>query len=279
MSTEKDQPDYYEILGVAADASSADIKAAFKRLALRYHPDVYHGTDAEERMRQLLLAYQTLNDPAERQAYDARRAGIDVEAENASPRRPEQAAAGKSATSTVFPGAKRDRNRSYAFPNISLGLPVHFKLGDAAFDLPAEQASTLMQQGCVWGMAREATEELTPETRQFMPHVCHRCHYRWIPAQVNPQHPRLFELICPACKRNDWAEFLLMRCIHCAAVFESEQVRDTLSAGGGRLFFPYELFPLCPYCGTARWCPAEDARVEALRRRPARKKARFGTRF
>lgn len=229
-------------------------------------------------MRQLLLAYQTLSDPAERQVYDAGRAGIN-EGEDEEMRPASQTPTGNRATSPISPGARRDRNRRYAFPTISVGIPLRFKLGDVIFDLPAEQASTLMQQGCVWGTARETTEVLTLEDRAFIPHSCHRCQYRWIPAHVNATHPRLFELICPACKRNDWAEFLLMRCIHCAAVFESEQIRDPLSPGGGRLFFPYELFPLCPYCGTARWCPAEDARVEALRRRPAQRRTRFGTRL
>ena len=51
--------DYYAVLGVDADASADKIKAAFKKLALQYHPDVYKGADAQERMRILLLAYPT----------------------------------------------------------------------------------------------------------------------------------------------------------------------------------------------------------------------------
>src|SRR5438552_14544166 len=65
--------DYYTVLGVSTRASPSAIKAAFKKLALQYHPDVYKGEDAEERMRILLLAYQTLSDPETRRAYDARR--------------------------------------------------------------------------------------------------------------------------------------------------------------------------------------------------------------
>src|SRR6266699_5334393 len=65
--------DYYTVLGVKPDAPASTIKAAFKKLALQYHPDVYKGEDAQERMRILLLAYQTLIDPASRKAYDARR--------------------------------------------------------------------------------------------------------------------------------------------------------------------------------------------------------------
>src|SRR5258706_10656890 len=65
--------DYYTVLGVHAHASAAAIKTAFKKLALQYHPDVYKGEDAEERMRLLLLAYQTLSDPDARKTYDAHR--------------------------------------------------------------------------------------------------------------------------------------------------------------------------------------------------------------
>ncbi|HEX3641178.1 MAG TPA: DnaJ domain-containing protein, partial [Ktedonobacteraceae bacterium] len=63
-------PNYYEVLGIAVDASSSEIKVAFKKLALQYHPDVYKGADAHERMRVILRAYQTLNDPVARQQYD-----------------------------------------------------------------------------------------------------------------------------------------------------------------------------------------------------------------
>src|SRR5260370_18416563 len=65
--------DYYEVLGVDSHASVDTIKAAFKKLALKYHPDVYKGPDAEDRMRNLLLAYQTLSDPISRRNYDVQR--------------------------------------------------------------------------------------------------------------------------------------------------------------------------------------------------------------
>src|SRR6266568_3088072 len=62
--------DYYATLGIDTQASPEAIKAAFKKLALLYHPDVYKGDDAQERMRVLLQAYQTLIDPETRREYD-----------------------------------------------------------------------------------------------------------------------------------------------------------------------------------------------------------------
>src|SRR5690242_8647022 len=66
--------DYYEVLGVDSHVSVDTIKAAFKKLALKYHPDVYKGEDAEERMRLILLAYQTLSDGDERRLYNKQHA-------------------------------------------------------------------------------------------------------------------------------------------------------------------------------------------------------------
>lgn len=67
-----DEPDYYSLLDVAPDADEATIRAAFRSLARRYHPDVA-GTGNLERMRALNVAYQTLGDPEQRSLYDLRR--------------------------------------------------------------------------------------------------------------------------------------------------------------------------------------------------------------
>ena len=67
--------DYYESLQVTPTADPEVIQAAYRRLALKYHPDVYHGADAQERMSILNQAYSVLSNPAQRAAYDRQRGG------------------------------------------------------------------------------------------------------------------------------------------------------------------------------------------------------------
>jgi curved DNA-binding protein CbpA len=64
-------PDYYEILGIPEQASAADIKFAFKRLAVKYHPDKNPGNfDAEEKFKSINTAYQVLSNPDKKARYD-----------------------------------------------------------------------------------------------------------------------------------------------------------------------------------------------------------------
>ncbi len=64
--------DYYEILGVGRDASKAEVKTAFRRLARELHPDVNdHDPEAEEKFKAAAEAYEVLSDPERRRAYDA----------------------------------------------------------------------------------------------------------------------------------------------------------------------------------------------------------------
>ena len=63
--------DYYELLGVARKASAKDIRAAFRKLARKYHPDLNPGDkSSEEKFKQLQEAYDVLSDSKKRQVYD-----------------------------------------------------------------------------------------------------------------------------------------------------------------------------------------------------------------
>ena len=62
--------DYYDVMGVAEDASPADIKKAYRRLARKYHPDVSSAPDAEAKFKQVGEAYEALKDPKKREEYD-----------------------------------------------------------------------------------------------------------------------------------------------------------------------------------------------------------------
>jgi molecular chaperone DnaJ len=62
--------DFYSTLGVSRDADTDQIKKAYRRLAMEYHPDRNSDTDAEERFREVTEAYEILRNPEKRSLYD-----------------------------------------------------------------------------------------------------------------------------------------------------------------------------------------------------------------
>lgn len=64
------QEDYYQTLGVSRDASADEIKKAYRKLALKYHPDRNDSDSAEEQFKKISEAYEVLKDEEKRAAYD-----------------------------------------------------------------------------------------------------------------------------------------------------------------------------------------------------------------
>ena len=62
--------DYYKILGIARGASEDDIKKAYRKLALKYHPDKNKEASAEEKFKEVAEAYEILSDAKKKEIYD-----------------------------------------------------------------------------------------------------------------------------------------------------------------------------------------------------------------
>jgi len=71
----KQNPDHYTILQVDPQADMDVIRAAYRRLAAQYHPDIDPSPDATEKMKLLNIAYSVLSNPQKRQEYDMSRIG------------------------------------------------------------------------------------------------------------------------------------------------------------------------------------------------------------
>src|SRR6184192_4787209 len=62
--------DYYKTLGVPKNASTDDIKKAYRKLARQFHPDVNKKPDAEKKFKEINEAHEVLSDPEKRKRYD-----------------------------------------------------------------------------------------------------------------------------------------------------------------------------------------------------------------
>ncbi|MFH0942784.1 MAG: J domain-containing protein [Candidatus Beckwithbacteria bacterium] len=67
MTTKRD---FYEVLGVSKTASAAELKKAYRQLALKYHPDRNKAADAAEKFKEISEAYEVLSNPEKKQTYD-----------------------------------------------------------------------------------------------------------------------------------------------------------------------------------------------------------------
>ena len=282
--------DYYELLGIGPRADATEIKVAFKRMALKYHPDVYSGPDAEERMRLLLTAYKTLSNPSTRKTYDlthgiSRRGMLDDEESLAFYRSangrsfttssgriptPDKAAsAGNPPRSAAAPSETplhvTSSKAPVTFPRLDVGAGAVIALEGFVYTLTAPQAARLREDGRLLGSDMPQRLPSINGTAGRRRCTCHRCGQSWI---VPPDHHRTSTERCPTCAAPDWAEYLLLRCHECTAVFESRRIRRYDQVKIGERYYgdyhlcqPYELFPQCPNCQAIRWCAGEEMRL------------------
>lgn len=62
--------DFYKVLGVSPDSDEDEIKKAYRKLALKFHPDKNSDAEAEDKFKEIAEAYDILNDPKKRNIYD-----------------------------------------------------------------------------------------------------------------------------------------------------------------------------------------------------------------
>jgi len=143
--------DYYGILGISRQAGREEIRRAFRRQALRYHPDTYRGSrvEAEIMIKEIIEAYRVLGDPSRRRAYDrtrrVRRSGFggigpeDLGRMDAAP-----APVG---SRHARPGWRSGRGSRKAVASLAMGLGGLIPAGLAMFNV------TVAQMVCLLGIS------------------------------------------------------------------------------------------------------------------------------
>ena len=131
--------DAYAVLGVERSATAAQIKQAYRRLALRSHPDVNKAADAQEQFAKIADAYSMLSDPAQRAKYDRTSGGSAWGARpgaSSSTRRPSSSSSSYSSSAASAAAAERARRWREANPTPD-------ELGDSFADFFGDLASAV----------------------------------------------------------------------------------------------------------------------------------------
>lgn len=138
--------DYYQVLGIAKNATEAEIKKAYRRLAMKFHPDRNpDDKDAEEKFKEAKEAYEVLTDPQNRAIYDQHgHAGIDAARQGGGAGGPGGFGAADfgdifgEVFGDIFGGGRRSGGRSQVFRGADLRFGLELDLHEAVFGHTAE---------------------------------------------------------------------------------------------------------------------------------------------
>jgi molecular chaperone DnaJ len=168
MATKK--RDYYEVLGVNRDSSEEEIKKAYRKLAMKHHPDRNPGNkDAEERFKEAKEAYEILTDADKRRAYDAYGfAGVNPQMGGMGPG-PEGFGGFAEAFGDIFSdifGAGQGRGRASVFRGADLRYNLEVSLEQAARGTETKIRIPTMEtcETCKGSGAKPGTSPKTCET-------------------------------------------------------------------------------------------------------------------
>jgi molecular chaperone DnaJ len=163
--------DYYEVLGVSRDVNEADLKKAYRRLAMKYHPDRNaDNVEAEEKFKEAKEAHDILSDPQKRAAYDQfGHAGVDPSMGG----RPGAAGFGGDfgdifgdVFGDIFGGGGRGRGQSRAFRGSDLRYNLELPLEKAVFGTEVNIRVPTLQtcSSCSGSGSRKGTSSTTCTT-------------------------------------------------------------------------------------------------------------------
>ena len=206
-----EQKDYYEILGVSKDASDDDIKKAYRKLAMKYHPDRWaNGTEdekkeAEQKFKEIAEANEVLSDPQKRQMYDS--GGFEFDADGFDPFEMFRNMGGFGGFSSMFDGMFSGGGRQRIKRGSNVQTHVSMTLEEAYFG-GEKKVTVTRQKSCVHCNGTGSADGKIS--------TCPHCNGSGVLAkhiQLGPNAYQTIQTTCPHC--NGSGKNITMPCSHC----------------------------------------------------------------